>query len=122
MYEIKILSTFSAAHSLRNYPGNCKNIHGHNWKVEVVMQSLNLDNIGMAIDFRRLKQETQGLLDTLDHTYINENPPFNLLNPTAENMARWVYETLSKKLDDQNARVSRVNVWENENSSASYFE
>ena len=122
MYEIKILSTFSAAHSLRNYPGNCKNIHGHNWKVEVVMQSLNLDNIGMAIDFRRLKQETQCLLDSLDHTYINENPPFNLLNPTAENMARWVYETLSKKLDDQNARVSRVNVWENENSSASYFE
>ena len=122
MFEIKILSTFSAAHSLRNYPGNCKNIHGHNWKVEVVMQSLNLDNIGMAIDFRRLKQETQCLLDTLDHTYINENPPFNALNPTAENMARWVYESLSKKLNDQNARVSRVNVWENENSSASYFD
>ncbi len=122
MYEIKILSTFSAAHSLRNYPGNCKNIHGHNWKVEVVVQSLNLDNLGMAIDFRRLKQETQSLLDTLDHTYINETPPFNSLNPTAENMARWLYETLSKKLNDQNAKVSRVNVWENENSSASYFE
>jgi len=122
MYEIKIIATFSAAHSLRNYPGNCKNIHGHNWKVEVVMQSLNLDNLGMAIDFRRLKQETQGLLDTMDHTYINENPPFNSLNPTAENMARWLYETLSKKLNDQNARVSRVNVWENDNSSASYFE
>src|SRR4030065_69121 len=101
---------------------NCKNIHGHNWKIEVVMQSLNLDNIGMAIDFRRLKQETQGLLDTLDHTYINENPPFNSINPTAENKARWLYESLSKKLNDQNARVSRVNVWENENSSASFFE
>ena len=122
MYEIKVISTFSAAHSLRNYPGNCKNIHGHNWKIEVVMQSLNLDNIGMAIDFRRLKQETQGLLDTLDHTYINENTPFNSINPTAENMARWLYESLSKKLNDQNAKVSRVNVWENENSSASYFE
>ncbi len=122
MYEIKIIATFSAAHSLRNYPGNCKNIHGHNWKIEVVMQSLNLDNIGMAIDFRRLKQETQALLDTLDHTYIIENPPFNSMNPTAENMARWLYETLSKKLNDQNAKVSRVNVWENENSSASYFE
>lgn len=122
MYEIKIIATFSAAHSLRNYPGNCKNIHGHNWKVEVVMQSLNLDNLGMAIDFRRLKQETQSLLDTMDHTYINENPPFHSLNPTAENMARWLYETLSKKLNDQNAKVSRVNVWENDNSSASYYE
>ena len=121
MYEIKIIATFSAAHSLRNYPGNCKNVHGHNWKVEVLMQSLNLDNLGMAIDFRRLKQETQGLLDTMDHTYINENPAFNSLNPTAENMARWLYETLSKKLNDQNAKVSRVNVWENEKSSTSNF-
>ncbi len=122
MYEIKILSTFSAAHSLRDYPGNCKNIHGHNWKIEVVMQSLSLDSIGMSVDFRRLKQETQSLLDALDHTYINEKPPFNSMNPTAENMARWLYETLSKRLNDQNARMSRVNVWENENSSASYFE
>ncbi len=122
MYEIKVISTFSAAHSLRNYPGNCKNIHGHNWKIEVVMQSRSLDDIGMSMDFRRLRQETQGLLDMLDHTYINENPPFNSLNPTAENMAHWLYETLSRKLNDQNARVSRVNVWENENSSASYFE
>lgn len=86
------------------------------------MQSRSLDDIGMSMDFRRLKQETQGLLDMLDHTYINDNPPFNSLNPTAENMAHWLYETLSKKLNDQNARVSRVNVWENENSSASYFE
>src|SRR4030065_1202974 len=107
MYEIKVISTFSADHSLRNYTGNCKNIHGHNWKIEVVMQSINLDNIGMAIDFRRLKQETQGLLDTMDHTYINENPPFNSLNPTAENMARWIYNTLYKKLNDQNTKARR---------------
>ena len=111
MYEIKIIATFSAAHSLRNYPGNCKNIHGHNWKVEVVMQSLNLDNLGMAIDFRRLKQETQGLLDTMDHTYINENPPFNSLNPTAENMARWIYDTLSKKLRCAKCKVFQE-TWE----------
>ena len=86
------------------------------------MQSHSLGNLGMAIDFRMLKEETEGLLNTLDHTFINETHPFNTINPTAENMARWVYETLSKKLNDQNARVSRVNVWENENSLASYFE
>ena len=122
MYEIKIVTTFSAAHSLRNYPGNCKNIHGHNWKIEVVMQSEHLDDLGMSIDFRMLKQETEGLLNTLDHTFLNDHSPFNTINPTAENMARWLYETLSKRINGPRAKVSRLSVWENENSSASYFE
>lgn len=122
MYEIKVITTFSAAHSLRDYPGNCKNIHGHNWKVEVAMQSRGIDNLGIAIDFRMLKQEVEGLLQRLDHTYINDNPPFDAMNPTAENMSRWIYETLSKRLNNSNSKVSRVSVWENENSSASYSE
>jgi len=122
MYEIKIVTTFSAAHSLRNYPGNCKNIHGHNWKIEVVMQSEHLDDLGMSIDFRMLKQETEGLLNTLDHTFLNDHSPFNTINPTAENMARWLYEALSKRVNGPRAKVSRLSVWENENSSASYFE
>lgn len=122
MYEIRIVTTFAAAHSLRNYPGNCKNIHGHNWKIEVVMQSEHLDDLGMSIDFRMLKQETEGLLNTLDHTFLNDHSPFNTINPTAENMARWLYETLSKRVNGPRAKVSRLSVWENENSSASYFE
>ena len=122
MYEIKIVTTFSAAHSLRNYPGNCKNIHGHNWKIEVVMQREHLDDLGMSIDFRMLKQETEGLLNTLDHTFLNDHSPFNTINPTAENMARWLYEALSKRVNGPRAKVSRLSVWENENSSASYFE
>jgi len=122
MYEIRIVTTFAAAHSLRNYPGNCKNIHGHNWKIEVVMQSEHLDDLGMSIDFRMLKQETEGLLNTLDHTFLNDHSPFNTINPTAENMARWLYETLSKRINGPRAKVSRLSVWENENSSASYFE
>ena len=122
MYEIKIVTTFAAAHSLRNYPGNCKNIHGHNWKIEVVMQSEHLDDLGMSIDFRMLKQETAGLLNALDHTFLNDHSPFNTINPTAENMARWLYEALSKRVNGPHAKVSRLSVWENENSSASYFE
>ncbi len=122
MYEIRIVTTFAAAHSLRNYPGNCKNIHGHNWKIEVVMQSEHLDDLGMSIDFRMLKQETEGLLNTLDHTFLNDHSPFNTINPTAENMARWLYEALSKRVNGPRAKVSRLSVWENENSSASYFE
>ncbi len=122
MYEVKIITTFAAAHSLRNYPGNCKNIHGHNWKIEVVMQGNSLDNLGMSIDFRMLKQETESLLHTLDHTYLNDNPPFSAINPTAENMALWLYETLSKRLNSHNTKLSRVCVWENESSSASYYE
>ena len=122
MYEIKIITTFSAAHNLRNYPGNCRNIHGHNWKVEVFVLSNDLDGLGMSIDFRKLKQETEGLLLSLDHIHINEVPPFDTINPTAENMARWIYETLSKRLNNNNAKLSRVSVWENDNSSASYYE
>ena len=122
MYEIKIISAFSGAHSLRDYPGNCRNIHGHNWKVEVIMHSNELDNLGMSLDFRMLKQETENLLKTIDHTYLNENPPFNTLNPTAENLARWIFESLSEKLNNNNAKLCRVSVWENENSSATYYE
>lgn len=122
MYEIKVITSFSSAHSLRDYPGDCKNIHGHNYKVEVVMQSEGLDNLGMAIDFRMLKHEIERLLQTLDHSYINDKPPFDTINPTAENMARWIFEALSKKLNSSIAKVYRVNVWENENSSASYFD
>lgn len=120
MYEIKVIATFSAAHSLRDYQGNCKNIHGHNWKVEVAMQSNSLDSHGMAIDFRLLKEETDKLLNMLDHTFLNNNPPFGNMNPTAENMARWIYETIGGKLNSNTAKVSRVCVWENDTSSATY--
>jgi 6-pyruvoyltetrahydropterin/6-carboxytetrahydropterin synthase len=86
------------------------------------MQSEHLDDLGMSIDFRMLKQETEGLLNTLDHTFLNDHSPFNTINPTAENMARWLYEALSKRVNGPRAKVSRLSVWENENSSASYFE
>jgi len=122
MYEIKIIRTFSAAHRLKGYPGNCRNVHGHNWKVEVIVETEELDSIGMAVDFRSLRKETDSLLQTLEHTFLNEISPFDKINPTAENIARWIFVTLSQRINDSHGKVSRVVVWENDNSSASYFE
>lgn len=122
MFEIKIVTDFSAAHSLRDYPGSCKNVHGHNWKVEVILSAMHLDPIGISMDFRTLRAETERLLDEMDHTYLNEHPPFHTLNPTAENIAQWIFQSLSKSLHHDHARVNRINVWENERSCASYFE
>ncbi len=121
-YEIKVITTISAAHSLRGYPGDCKNVHGHNWKIEVILQSDRLNQIGMAIDFRSVKEETEKFLQIMDHTYLNEREPFDNLNPTAENLAFWIYKGLSERLNNDQVRVVEVCVWENENYAASYKE
>ena len=86
------------------------------------MEGGELDPLGIALDFKTLRKETEVLLDTLDHTYLNDRPPFHALNPTAENIAMWVFQSLSKKLNTPRIRISRVNVWENERSCASYYE
>jgi len=122
IYTIKVTTSISAAHSLRGYPGDCKNIHGHNWKIEVTLQSNSLNEIGMAMDFRTIKNETEAFLQTIDHTYLNEHKPFDQINPTAENIARWIYQGLSRRLNSSNVRIIEVWVWENENYSASYRE
>lgn len=121
-YEVKVVTTFAAAHSLRGYPGNCRNIHGHNWKVEIIIRSRNLDKIGMAIDFRAVKEEVEKLLQRFDHSYLNELSPFDNINPTSENLAYWIYNSLAEKLNGEGVNIYRVYVWENEYSSASYGE
>jgi 6-pyruvoyltetrahydropterin/6-carboxytetrahydropterin synthase len=117
MYEVKIVREFSAAHRVEEYPGNCERIHGHNWKVEVIVKRETLDGLGMVMDFRKLKEHTDRALEALDHTYLNDTPPFKEANPTAENIAKYIYDEVSKI-----ARVSRVNVFETDSSIASYFE
>ncbi len=108
---------FAAAHRVEDYPGNCEHLHGHNWKVEVIVGAEGLDDMGMVVDFRKLKELTGLVLLRLDHSYLNETPPFNETNPTAENIARYLYDQLSREV-----KVSRINVFESEGSSASYFE
>ena len=118
MYKIKVEGHFSSAHNLRGYKGKCESLHGHNWKVEAAVTSAELDGCGMVMDFKVLKQELEEQLSELDHKYLNELPYFSEVNPTSENIARYLYLTLKKKMPG----LSSVRVWESENSSATYYE
>ncbi len=121
-YTLKVVSDFAAAHSLRDYPGDCRKLHGHNWKVEVEASASELDELGMAIDFKAIKRHTKVVTDELDHRYLNEIPPFDELNPTAENMAAYIYRRLSDELNDPRVRISAVTLWETERACVRYTE
>lgn len=122
MYKLKVVTDFDAAHQLRGYKGKCENIHGHNWRVEVEVISDKLNDIGLAIDFKELKSITESVISQLDHTFINEIPPFKEINPSSENIARWIYLSLKDKLETTYIRLYSVTVWESEYASATYFE
>ncbi|MEJ2368300.1 MAG: 6-carboxytetrahydropterin synthase QueD [Acidobacteriota bacterium] len=119
MYEVKITRDFAAAHRVLDYPGKCEQLHGHNWKVEVIARNRELDNLSMVLDFRKLKEAANQVIEKLDHNYLNEIPPFTEVTPTAENIARYLYDEISRKLD---IGVYRVNVFETETCMASYYE
>jgi 6-pyruvoyltetrahydropterin/6-carboxytetrahydropterin synthase len=118
MYNIKVEGNFSSAHNLRQYRGKCEELHGHNWKVEVVVCSDKLDKAGMLMDFKYLKRQLNNILESLDHKYLNNLKVFKKLNPTSENIARYIYDTLKSKI----ASLKSVTVWENSSCSATYEE
>ena len=120
MYEVKIRADFSAAHNLREAGGKCESLHGHNFIVEVAVESDSLDEGGMVVDFRLLKGKTKAILDGLDHRYLNELPLFAKVNPSSENLAAYIFGELSCQIDRGSLRVSRVSVWESETSRATY--
>lgn len=122
MFRLTIRTSFAAAHNLIHYQGDCENLHGHNWKVEVTVTATELDNSGLAIDFKKLKRETNEVLQALDHKYLNEIDPFTSLSPSSENIARFLYQRLSDRLNDGNVKVESVTVWESDNAGASYCE
>jgi len=115
MYEVTVIREFSAAHRVEDYPGNCERLHGHNWKVEVTAASRDLDGLGMVVDFRKLKEAADRSLAPLDHAYLNRVPPFDRINPTAENIARYLFEVIFEEIP-----VSLVRVYESETSFASF--
>ncbi|MFH0855511.1 MAG: 6-carboxytetrahydropterin synthase QueD [Candidatus Omnitrophota bacterium] len=117
MYKIKIEGDFSSAHNLRGYKGKCEELHGHNWKVEVVVASNKLDKIGMVMDFKFLRQKLNNLLERLDHKYLNDLPYFKKVNPTSENIAKYLYGQLKIEA----AALYSVTVWESGSASATYY-
>ena len=124
MYEISAFGHFDAAHFLRGYPGKCANIHGHRWKAEITLQGEKLSQMGILIDFMDVKSMLKEVLEIFDHKMINDVPPFDDLNPTAENITRFIFEQMADKLGDQTGsgvRITKVTVWESDTASATYF-
>lgn len=121
MYEISVEGWFSAAHRLTDYRGKCERLHGHNWKVEVNLGRKSLDKAGMVMDFSKVKEVLEEVLGELDHQFLNELSYFEGKNPSSENIARWIYEGMERKLEGKEVRLLRVRVWESEKSSASYY-
>ncbi len=121
MYELKIITQFSAAHRLENFYGKCEALHGHNWKVEVYLTGDRLDEAGLVLDFGLVKAKTKEILEEIDHKFLNELPAFQNMNPSSENLARYLTERLAAVLNREGVRVSRVSVWESDTSCASYI-
>ncbi len=122
MYEIKIEDRFSGAHRLRNYHGKCEALHGHNWKVEVLVVANSLDEAGMVLDFKILKETTRKVLGTLDHKYLNEVRDFLQVNPSSENIARYIFDRLKPLLEGHRVVLKKVTAWESDTACASYAE
>ena len=134
MYKVKIISNFSAAHSLRNYKGKCEALHGHNWEVEILVSSLKLNFSGMVIDFNDLKKIASNVLEELDHHHLNELDYFSASagggsgsggkghNPSSEEIARYIFVKLKEEISARGCRLEEVKVWETEKSCAVYQE
>ena len=120
MYELDITREFSAAHMLKGYDGLCSNLHGHNWTVQVFIQAVKLDNIGIAADFTVIKRVLTEILAQFDHKYLNELPEFKDNNPTSENIARIIFEKLAPAVDKPGIKLDRVRVCESPTSGATY--
>ncbi len=122
MFEVSVEQTFAAGHALRNYKGKCENVHGHNFKVQVILEGERLDPTGLLVDFLDVKQLMGGVIARLDHQFLNEVPPFDDLNPSAENIAEYFYAEMSRGLGNTPVpvRIREVKVWETEIQSASY--
>ena len=122
MYEVTVKTKFSAAHRLKGYDGNYENLHGHNWIAIVTVWANELDSIEVGIDFIKLKKKVEEVLERLDYKTINEVPPFDDQNPSAENIARWLFKTLEVDINSRTVKVHRVEIKEFEDSGAAYFE
>ncbi len=121
MFEVTIEETFAAGHALRNYHGKCENVHGHNYRCQITLEGPELDSIGLLVDFVELKRSLHAVLDRMDHQWLNEFPPFDRLNPSAENMARYICDQVMESLKARDGvRVQAVKLWETDTACATY--
>jgi 6-pyruvoyltetrahydropterin/6-carboxytetrahydropterin synthase len=133
MFRVTVEETFAAGHALRGYRGKCENVHGHNYKVRVSLEGPALNPIGLLVDFKDLKDAIHATIRKLDHQFLNDVPPFDVLNPSAENLAKYFHDEVSSLLRTASppgngnppsapCRVERVTVWETDSTTATYFE
>lgn len=121
MFEVSVEHTFAAGHALRNYKGKCENVHGHNYRVQVVVRGEKLDETGMLADFVELKRLLRAISEPLDHVFLNDLEPFRTENPSAENIARYICEKMQDGLGQTNpVQIAEVKVWETDIQSATY--
>lgn len=121
-YQLKVVTDFASAHTLRDYPGACSRMHGHNWKVELEAVATQLDEIGMGVDFKVMKQAAREVSAELDHQYLNELEPFKEINPTAENIAAYMYKEISVRINSETIKVTALTLWETERACVRYSE
>ena len=123
MFEISVEETFAAGHALRGYHGKCENPHGHNYRLRITLRGPQLDSAGLLYDFVHLKQVIHTVVEGVDHKFLNDQAPFDVLNPSAENIAKYFYEELTKQMRGtaNGAAITRVDVWETDTTCASYW-
>lgn len=122
MIEVSIKSHFCGAHKLNGYKGPCANLHGHNWEVEVFLRGARTNPLGMLVDFKEVKEILHAVIEKLDHQNLNALPIFKKTNPTAENIAKFIFDELAPKFNRSNYRIHRVRISESPGTSAFYFE
>ncbi len=121
MFDIFIKTHFAGAHHLREYPGNCEKPHGHNWKVQVTVRATELDELGMGIDFKILKQQVNEVVDQLDHRDLNEHPAFLNQNPSSEHIAVFLFDQLKPILSHDRYSLYSIMIRETDNSGLTYY-
>ncbi len=123
MFQVSVEESFSAGHALRGYKGKCENPHGHNYKVRVTLEGPSLDSVGLLYDFVHLKQVIHGVIQAVDHKFLNDVAPFDVLNPSAENIAKYFYDEASREMrqSPDGPRIASITVWETDVTAATYW-
>jgi 6-pyruvoyltetrahydropterin/6-carboxytetrahydropterin synthase len=122
MFQVTVDETFSSGHALRGYKGKCENVHGHNYKVRVTLEGPQLDSVGLLYDFTHLKRVIREIVGGVDHKFLNDMAPFDVINPSAENLAKYFYDETTRQMNamPEGARVTSITIWETDTTSATY--